>query len=259
MGNVNTIPVVSQIKSAMEAIKGNLDAASETQEEFSKKCIIVSQVRSAVEACCGDFDAATKTQIEFASQIDAVPVLSQIKSAVQAGIGDHQEALETQEKFSKRCIVVSQVRSAVEACCGDFDAATKTQIEFASRIDAVPVLSQIKSAVQAGIGDHKAALETQENFLREFLIVLHPVIALIRLTQDGRIADPLNTSLLRSWSGAVPEELLIAILRLAGAAALASVEKEVFEISGDLISLLKCILKVYEKINNEGEEFGMEE
>lgn len=70
MGNINTVPVISQIKSAVEACGGDLEAASRTQEEFSRKCIVVSQIRSAVEAGLGNFEAALETQIVFASEID---------------------------------------------------------------------------------------------------------------------------------------------------------------------------------------------
>ena len=104
MGNVNTVPVISQIKSAVEACGGDHEAALRTQEEFSRKCIVVSQIRSAVEAGLGNSEAALETQLIFASGIDAVPVLSQIKSAVQAGCGDMEAATKTQEVFSKECL-----------------------------------------------------------------------------------------------------------------------------------------------------------
>ena len=130
MGNINTTPLISQIKSAVEACSGDFEAASRTQEEFSRKCIIVSQIRSAVEAIAGDHEAALDTQLAFSSQIDAVPVLSQIKSAVQAGLGDMDAATKTQEIFSKECLLVSQIRSAVEASLGDPASALQTQKQF---------------------------------------------------------------------------------------------------------------------------------
>ena len=65
MGNVNTVPVISQIKSAVEACHGDMDSALRTQEEFSRKCIVVSQLRSAVEAGLGDCKAALETQKQF--------------------------------------------------------------------------------------------------------------------------------------------------------------------------------------------------
>lgn len=104
MGNINTIPIVSQIKSAVQAFKGNKEGAKDTQIDFSRKCIIVSQFRSLAEVSCGRFDDALETQTIFGSQIDAVPVLSQIKSAVQAGYGDKQAARETQKIFCRELL-----------------------------------------------------------------------------------------------------------------------------------------------------------
>jgi Interferon-induced 6-16 family len=65
MGNVDSLPVVSQVKSAMQACQGDMQGALETQERFSKQCPVVSQVRSAVEAHRGDHAAALATQREF--------------------------------------------------------------------------------------------------------------------------------------------------------------------------------------------------
>ena len=44
MGQINSIPVVSQIKSLVQVIYGDEDGARKTQEEFARKGIIVSQV-----------------------------------------------------------------------------------------------------------------------------------------------------------------------------------------------------------------------
>ena len=130
MGNGNSVPIISQVKSAIQAIAGDTKGALETQEDFSKKCILVSQIRSLVELSLGDPQAALNTQISYAKDIDAIPILSQIKSGVYAACGDKTEALRVQEQFSKECLVVSQVRSAVEAAQGDFDGATQTQKDF---------------------------------------------------------------------------------------------------------------------------------
>ncbi|KNC84704.1 hypothetical protein SARC_03079 [Sphaeroforma arctica JP610] len=65
MGNVDSVPIVSQAKSAVQACHGDMDGATRTQENFSKQCVIISQVRSAIEVSMGDTDAATATQLEF--------------------------------------------------------------------------------------------------------------------------------------------------------------------------------------------------
>ena len=63
----DSIPIVSQLKSAVEAgVFGDCAAAERTQINFSRRCPVVSQARSAVEAgIFGDCEAATLTQIDF--------------------------------------------------------------------------------------------------------------------------------------------------------------------------------------------------
>ena len=46
MGNTNSIPVISQVKSLVQVIGGDADGARRTQEEFSRTAPIVSQARS---------------------------------------------------------------------------------------------------------------------------------------------------------------------------------------------------------------------
>lgn len=44
MGSVNSIPVVSQIKSFVQWLFGDTDGAKKTQEDFVQECPIISQV-----------------------------------------------------------------------------------------------------------------------------------------------------------------------------------------------------------------------
>ena len=44
MGSINSVPVVSQIKSLVQVISGDAEEAKKTQEEFARKAILVSQV-----------------------------------------------------------------------------------------------------------------------------------------------------------------------------------------------------------------------
>jgi hypothetical protein len=65
MGNTSVfdiLPVVSQCKSAVQAMCGDMKGASETQENFLRGCPVVSQIRSAVEGVMGDNEAALETQ-----------------------------------------------------------------------------------------------------------------------------------------------------------------------------------------------------
>lgn len=62
---MDSIPVLSQVKSAVQAMRGDMAEATQTQENFSQRCIVISQLRSAVEASMGDLKAAENTQREF--------------------------------------------------------------------------------------------------------------------------------------------------------------------------------------------------
>ena len=55
--NVDSVPVVSQTKSLVQAISGDTEGARKTQENFSRQCPVVSQTRSLVEVSMGDTDA----------------------------------------------------------------------------------------------------------------------------------------------------------------------------------------------------------
>lgn len=127
---IDVIPVTSQLKSLVQACKGDRRGARLTQERFSKKCVVVSQVRSASEALVGNRNAALETQLEFAENIDAIPLFSQVKSLAYAVKGDKEAAKRIQQKFSKQCILVSQARSLYELTNGDRDGAKETFEEF---------------------------------------------------------------------------------------------------------------------------------
>lgn len=60
-------PIISQIKSAVLALAGDLDGAKRTQENFIRQMPVLSQITSAVQAATGDLDAAKATQEQFLS------------------------------------------------------------------------------------------------------------------------------------------------------------------------------------------------
>lgn len=64
-GGVNSIPIVSQAKSTVEAASDDMEAARRTQEEFLRQCPGVSQATSAFHAMNGDSEEALKVQMEF--------------------------------------------------------------------------------------------------------------------------------------------------------------------------------------------------
>ena len=94
MGNADSVPVVSQTKSLVQAISGDTEGARRTQENFSRQCPVVSQARSLVEVSMGDPDAAAETQKQFvkgASDFaDKVPVVGHIKGGIHYACGDRE-------------------------------------------------------------------------------------------------------------------------------------------------------------------------
>eukprot|EP01032_Pedospumella_encystans_P023751 gene23751-26880_t len=92
MGSVNSIPVISQFKSFLQAITGQIAAAKKTQLDFIHECPVVSQITSFVQACWGDLAAASATQMRFLANLshvaDALPVVGFVKGLVHAILGD---------------------------------------------------------------------------------------------------------------------------------------------------------------------------
>ena len=76
----DAVPLVSQVKSLVQACSGDMQGALETQENFSRQCPVVSQCRSLVHAVQGDNDQALKVQEEFATG----PGLSMVQGAAVA-------------------------------------------------------------------------------------------------------------------------------------------------------------------------------
>lgn len=62
MGFWDIIPGVSQVKSAVQLICGDVEGAARTQETFFRECPGVSQVTSVVQLAAGDADGALETQ-----------------------------------------------------------------------------------------------------------------------------------------------------------------------------------------------------
>lgn len=96
MGNAESVPVVSQLMSAGQAIAGDHEGARRTQERFSRECVGVSQVRSLVEVSMGNSDAALRTQMDFAANADnfadATPGVGHAKAAIHDHCGNHGAA-----------------------------------------------------------------------------------------------------------------------------------------------------------------------
>lgn len=109
MGNTNSIPAVSQVKSLTQVCVGDAKGAKETKEAFSKQCIGVSQVRSLVESASGNNDAARRTQEEFVHGLedmaDGTPVVGHVKGVLHYAMGDNTKG-DTCMKGATRTAVV---------------------------------------------------------------------------------------------------------------------------------------------------------
>jgi hypothetical protein len=198
--HLNSVPLLSQFKSLIEAACGDHEGALRTQIAFSQRCIVVSQVRSLVEFAAGDSQSALHTQQIYASGIDGFPVLSQIKSAVQAGCGDVHNARRTQIAFSRQCLLVSQIRSAAEASLGNTDAALSTQKEFING----PGLAQLAVVVGCVAGPLIGAAS----------------IGAAGFGEGGIVAGTLAAEYMSSYGGVVSAGSLCAVLQSAGAVGL---------------------------------------
>lgn len=89
------VPVVSQIKSAVQFLFNDPEGALQTQINFSKRCIVVSQVRSYVEVITGQEQNALETQKEFLTHFEKtfnnVPVVGHFKGIFHYIDGDTQK------------------------------------------------------------------------------------------------------------------------------------------------------------------------
>ena len=50
MGNVDSIPIISQIKSLVQVISGDAEGAKKTQEKFIRTAPVYSQINSLIQA-----------------------------------------------------------------------------------------------------------------------------------------------------------------------------------------------------------------
>ena len=94
MGGVNSIPVISQTKSAVQAIAGDSKAAEETQREFLNTCPGFSQGTSFYHWYHGDNDAALQTQLKFGRSMsdfaNGFPVVGHVKGGIHYACGDRE-------------------------------------------------------------------------------------------------------------------------------------------------------------------------
>lgn len=94
MGATDSIPMVSQMKSAVQYAWGDKEGARETQANFLNTFPVVSQGKSAYEWWYGDSEAARETQFKFlqgaSSFADGIPAVGHAKGAVHYALGDKE-------------------------------------------------------------------------------------------------------------------------------------------------------------------------
>ncbi len=109
MGAVDSVPIVSQAKSAVQAICLDMEGARRTQENFLDTCPVVSQGKSLVQWACDDAEGAKQTQQKFVGGLsdfaDGVPVVGHAKGAIHYACGD-KEGGDKAMKSSSRTVGV---------------------------------------------------------------------------------------------------------------------------------------------------------
>ena len=130
MGNTDSVPVVSQVKSLVQAIAGDMEGAKKTQEQFLRTGLVASQVNSAVVAIQGDHAEARKIQEEFGEEtvliLEGTPIIGHAMSAGYAAGGDLDKAEQVKLELSKLAIRIcfpggpdsNQVNSGGRFCVG---------------------------------------------------------------------------------------------------------------------------------------------
>ena len=96
MGNTDSIPLVSQVKSLVQVIGGDADGAKKTQENFARTGILASQINSLVHSISGNNTEAKRIQEEFGhAQFDIAKSLPVVGHGIAAGYaigGDTEKA-----------------------------------------------------------------------------------------------------------------------------------------------------------------------
>ncbi|CAH0391955.1 unnamed protein product [Bemisia tabaci] len=91
----DSVPVISQIKSGVQVVSGDLEGAEKTQENFLNQAPVVSQIKSAVQFASGDKEGAIKTQEQFLHEFiepvaDNTPIVGHIKGGIHIAAGDKE-------------------------------------------------------------------------------------------------------------------------------------------------------------------------
>jgi len=87
-------PILSQTKSLVQVIAGDVEGAQKTQEAFSRSCPLIAQSRSLVEFCLGYSEEALQTLLDscctLSQIINSVPVMGHLKGLLHYTCDDAQ-------------------------------------------------------------------------------------------------------------------------------------------------------------------------
>ena len=110
MGNIDSLPLVSQGKSLVQWVGRDKEGAYRTQETFTRQCPVASQVRSAIEWYNGDSAAARQTQMEFlkgaSAFVDGIPVMGHVKGVVHYFWGDKDGGHQAMKSASRTAGII---------------------------------------------------------------------------------------------------------------------------------------------------------
>ncbi|CAG0902770.1 unnamed protein product [Darwinula stevensoni] len=110
MGNTDSLPVVSQVKSTVQLVCGDTEGAAKTQENFLRECPVVSQVTSTVQLIAGDVDGAIETQKRCGQGLlnaaDGIPVVGHAKGLVHYAVGDTEGGTKAMKTATRSTAVI---------------------------------------------------------------------------------------------------------------------------------------------------------
>lgn len=134
------VPLVSQVKSAVQAATGDMKGAERTQQNFIRQAPGVAQITSAVQAHNGDYQGARDTQNQFLHAaeegVDATPVLGHVKGVTHMMLGQNGKGEESLKSAS------SSSGLALGAAAGGLPGAV------AGRVLTDQLITEIESAIK---------------------------------------------------------------------------------------------------------------
>ena len=125
MGNIDSIPILSQTKALVQVISGDEDGAAETMNNFAETGIIASQFTSLAHAIDGDMDEARRVQERFGKGMESfsegLPGVGHIKGVVHHALGQHEKGNQVFKSSSGGALTIPAAVAGTIACgpaCG---------------------------------------------------------------------------------------------------------------------------------------------